>query len=72
MYKRVLGYIMICIGLLCFLSVGGGSMRYRNRSVSFGYSINESILIILLYIITPVIGFFLIKFGLKIIKKNEK
>ncbi len=44
MFKKIIVYILVFIGFLCFLLVGGGSMRYRNRNVPLHDSINESII----------------------------
>ncbi len=67
-----MGYILIFIGFLCFLAVGGGSMRYRNRSVNPNNSLSEDIMIIALLILTPVIGYFLIKIGFKILGNDKE
>lgn len=71
MSKKVLGYSMISVGILSFLIVGGGSMRYRNKSVYMNISIRDGLLIVLFYILTPIIGFFLIKYGLKLIENKD-
>ena len=72
MFKKAIGYILIFLGALCFLIVGGGSMRYRNRSVPLNQSIQEGIIIVLLYILIPIIGFFLLKIGFNLIGSKTK
>jgi len=69
MIKKFIGYIFVFIGFICFLIVGGGSMR--NRSIPMYNAINESFIIILLYILIPIVGFFLIRIGFKIISNNK-
>ena len=62
---------MIVIGCLCFLIIGGGSTRYRNRNTPMGLEIKEGIIIIMFYLLMPIVGFFLIKFGLKLIDTSK-
>ncbi len=72
MLRKIIGYVLILIGFLCFLVVGGGSMRYRNRSVNMHNSLSEDVVLIVLLILTPVIGFFLIKIGFRILGNDKK
>ena len=59
MYKKIIGYTLIILGLLCFLVVGGGSMRFRNRTVNLHNSLTEDILTIILILLIPVVGYLL-------------
>jgi hypothetical protein len=72
MVKKVIGYVLIVLGFLCFLLVGGGSMRYRNSNVLTGISITEGIITVFIIILIPIIGFLLIKLGLKIIVSKKE
>lgn len=72
MFRKIIGYIFVFTGFLCFLLIGGGSMRYRNRSVNPSYSIYEDIIAIFVILLIPVIGFFLLKIGFKILEGKNK
>jgi hypothetical protein len=72
MIKKIFGYLLLLIGLLCFILVGGGSMRYRNKSLNLHSTINEDLITIVLYILVPIIGFILMKIGYKIVSKYDK
>lgn len=71
MIKKIIGYILVLLGLLCFLIVGGGSMRYRNRTLNLHNSLTEDFLTIILILLIPVAGYFLMKFGFKILENNK-
>jgi TRAP-type C4-dicarboxylate transport system permease small subunit len=71
MIKKIIGYILVIIGFLCFLFVGGGSMRYRNTSAYRDIPVSEGITLIVFIILIPIIGFFLVKIGFKIIGKKD-
>ena len=71
MVKKISGYTLIFIGILCFLVVGGGSMRYRSMSYNVHGKISEDIVAIIICIALPVLGFFMIKFGLGMVDRNK-
>jgi len=71
MYKKIIRYTLIILGLLCFLVVGGGSMRFRNRTVNLHNSLTEDILTIILILLIPVVGYFLMKFGFKMLENSK-
>ena len=70
MFKRITGYVLVIVGFLCFLIVGGGSMRYRKRLVNPHTSLSEDIMVVLFLIIIPIIGYFFIKIGFRILKND--
>ncbi|GGI56566.1 hypothetical protein GCM10011444_08750 [Winogradskyella haliclonae] len=72
MIKKIVGYTLVILGLLCFLIVGGGSMRFRNRTINLHNSLTENIVAIVLILSIPVVGYFLMKFGFKILEKNKE
>lgn len=72
MLKKVFGFLLMLIGLLCFIIVEGGSMRYRNKRIDLHNTINEDLITIALYILVPIIGFILMKIGYKIVSKYDK
>ncbi|MFK8059058.1 MAG: hypothetical protein AB8B78_03110 [Polaribacter sp.] len=60
------------IGLLCFMIIGGGSMRFRNKTINLHSSIDEDLIVIGMYLLIPVLGFVLMKVGYTIVSKNHK
>jgi len=72
MIKKLIGYTLVLLGLLCFLIVGGGSMRYRNRTLNLHNSLTEDILTIIFILLIPVVGYFLLKFGFKILENSKR
>jgi len=68
-FKKFIGWLLILLGIACFILVGGGSMRYRNKSIIYSNSLSESFGTIALIILLPIIGFFLFRFGYKILKE---
>ena len=47
-------------------------MRYSKRTVNLHNSLTEDILTIILILSIPVVGYFLKKFGFKILEKNKE
>lgn len=72
MIKRFLGFLAIVIGCLCFLMVGGNSMKYGHRPFGHHQSTEFYLYLLLLYLIAPIVGFFLVKWGVKILNKTFK
>lgn len=69
MLRKIFGFLLIAIGFLCLLLVGGGSMRYRNKSLIFYNETDDYISNILVLVTLPIIGFLLLWIGYKILKK---
>jgi len=71
--KRVLGYIMLIFGALCLFGIAafGGGNRFRRRTIYMSHDVNEDLIIVTLLIALPIIGFILIKYGLKLIEKKD-
>ena len=72
MFKKIIGFTLIVLGLFCFLVVGGGFMKYRNRSINLHNLLTEDILTIILILLIPVVGYFLMKFCFKILEKSKE
>ena len=71
MLRRFFAYLLILFGVLCFLIAGGGgSMRMRNRSPIYHNSIYDGLIIAAFIIALPILGFFSIKYGMKLLNKK--
>lgn len=69
MINKIFGWFLVIFGFLCFLFVGGGNIRYRNKSLRLHTSLTEDLIHLAFLIAIPVIGFFSIKFGFRPLKK---
>ena len=68
MVKKIIAYFLIVFGALCFLlATGGGTMRMRNKGPLYHDDITEGIILALIIIALPIIGFFCIKYGMKLL-----
>ena len=72
MMKKYLAYFLIIFGFLCFLIVGGGSFRYGRSRGFYHLSYTDGLYYIAFLIATPIIGFFSMKMGFKLLEKIEK
>lgn len=72
MIKRFLAYIAIIIGFLCFIIIGGRSMKYGNHSIGYNHSTEFYLYLLLFYLVSPVVGFLLIRWGIKVLNRSFK
>ncbi|MCL6294623.1 hypothetical protein [Jejuia spongiicola] len=72
MIRKYFAYILILFGLLCFLITGGGSFRYSNGSAFRNITYTEGFFLIAFFIITPILGYFCMKIGFRILDKIKE
>lgn len=61
---------MLVFGALCLFGISavGGGNRFRRTRIHLSHDLKEDLIIVALVIAIPIIGFILIKYGLKLIE----
>ena len=70
--KKYIGYVITIVGFLCIFLIGFLGDISRPSGSMGRLQVEDYIGLLIFYIITPVIGFFLMKLGIKLVNSADE